>query len=78
MTEKQPEALLLADVLEGDNSFFDNRAAAELRRLHEVNQMLLKALNKMRDAYIGTCVEVQADAMKFARAAITKAEGMQS
>ncbi len=36
---------------------------------------LLKALNKLRNAYLGTCVEVQADAMRYARATIAKAEG---
>ena len=47
---KQPEALWLADALdELDRQFSRNGlcgdAAAELRRLHEVNQDLLKALN---------------------------------
>jgi lipopolysaccharide biosynthesis regulator YciM len=47
---KQPEALRLADALdELDRQFSRNGlcgdAAAELRRLHEVNQDLLKALN---------------------------------
>lgn len=45
MVNKKPEALRLADVLteEGD-SWWDEQAAAELRRLHEVNQELLKVL----------------------------------
>ena len=47
---KQPEALWLADALdELDRQFSRNGlcgdAAAQLRRLHEVNQDLLKALN---------------------------------
>ena len=35
---------------------------------------LLAALRQMRDAFIGTSVEVQADALRAARAAIAKAE----
>lgn len=36
---------------------------------------LLAALRGLRDAFIGTSVEVQADAMRAARAAIAKAGG---
>ena len=36
---------------------------------------LLAALRGLRDAFIGTSVEVQADAMRAARAAINKAVG---
>ncbi len=51
---KQPEALRLADALdELDRQFSRNGlcgdAAAELRRLHEVNQDLLKALKDLLD-----------------------------
>ena len=35
---------------------------------------LLKALRGLHDAFIGTSVEVQADALRAARAAIAKAE----
>ena len=45
---KQPEALLLADDLVeigGESSLTRMLAAGELRRLHEVNQELLEALN---------------------------------
>ena len=50
MTDKQPEALRLADGLEkgfqtGSISAQLDQAAAELRRLHEVNAELVKALN---------------------------------
>lgn len=42
---KQPEALRLADILEKmPLGKCDEQAAAELRRLHEVNQELLEAL----------------------------------
>lgn len=53
---KQPEALRLADdldqchaghVYEGPTIF--SEAAAELRRLHEVNQELLEALKAIKD-----------------------------
>ena len=45
MTDKQPEALRLADVLrEEGESWWDYAAAAELRRLHEVNAELVEAL----------------------------------
>lgn len=57
------------------------------RRLHEVTASratierqrdeLLQALRGLRDAFIGTSVEVQSDAMRAARVAITKAEGEQ-
>ena len=70
----QPKALRLADDLDKylPNNQISDEAAVELRRLHEVNQELLESLNKMRNAYIGTCVEVQADAMRTAREAIAK------
>ena len=46
MSDKQPEALRLADSLErmSLSTKWDKQAAAELRRLHEVNQELLEAL----------------------------------
>jgi hypothetical protein len=64
MTDKQPEALRLANELGGyvyddrrewsDSEYVDNLpnnyirdAAAELRRLHEVNAELLAALDKL-------------------------------
>jgi hypothetical protein len=48
MTDKQPEALRLAELFElyGCDST-DLKAAAELRRLHEVNAELLVALDKL-------------------------------
>jgi hypothetical protein len=39
MSTQQPEALRLADaLLEGKSTYFERKAAAELRRLHESNQ----------------------------------------
>jgi hypothetical protein len=85
MTDKQPEALRLADGLEqgfqtGSISAQLDQAAAELRRLHEVNAELLEVLQEIRDNY--DCDE---DAHKYgsrcrscvARAAITNATGEQ-
>jgi mevalonate kinase len=68
----QPEALRLAELLENSlkATFNTEEAAAELRRLHEVNQELLKALKAFMPG---------AEAMGWntdkARAAIAKAEG---
>lgn len=45
---KQPEALRLIEWIENDMSCDGDAAiVAELRRLHDVNQMLLKALIKI-------------------------------
>ena len=50
MTDKQPEALRLADYYETDPSTSrDKKAAAELRRLHAVNAELLEALEDLLD-----------------------------
>tara|TARA_R110000868_G_scaffold52833_2_gene166405 strand:- start:1720 stop:1980 length:261 start_codon:yes stop_codon:yes gene_type:complete len=47
---QQPEALRLADELRHWRSP-DKEAAAELRRLHEVNQELLEALKDMNSGW---------------------------
>jgi hypothetical protein len=68
----QPEALRLADILnEESESWWDDAAAAELRRLHAVNQELLALLKE--------CIHfVEYDPRnvigKKARAAIAKGE----
>ena len=51
MSNKQPEALRLADNLETlrMNTATNDQAAAELRRLHAVNQALLEALQSILD-----------------------------
>ena len=73
MSEK-PEALRLAEHLERFRSFPDDQAAAaELRRLHAVNQELLEALQSVLDNCLdseGLCA-----AHAKARAAIAKAKG---
>jgi hypothetical protein len=47
----QPEALRLADELDSTCPYFNaKQAAAELRRLHEVNQMLVERLELANQA----------------------------
>ena len=77
---KQPEALRLAYLLEvsSDNPTLinvDKRCAAELRRLHEVNQELLDALKIiMGDGNHGQSM-TWTERCQQARAAINKATG---
>ena len=74
MSDKQPETLRLAEYLERFRSFPDDQAAAaELRRLHEVNQELLEALQSVLENCLdseGLCA-----AHAKARAAVAKAGG---
>ena len=75
MSEKQPEALRLAEHLERFRSFPDDQAAAaELRRLHEVNQELLEALEAALKL-IELVMPIEGDVTRKARAAIAKATG---
>ena len=76
----QPEALRLADAIDGF-SVTESAAADELRRLHEVNQELLKALKEIAnipDLEWGTDWEEIEQARGIARAAILKATGEQA
>ncbi len=50
---KQPEALRLADAIDYADVLFGNEAAAELRRLHEVNAELVEALREAADEIEG-------------------------
>jgi hypothetical protein len=70
----QPEALKLANVLEmPSRGTFERHVAAELRRLHEVNQELLAALEKL--ARLGNGEHYgNSDGNMIARAAIAKGE----
>ena len=69
----QPTALRLADEVTGmQPAYFTSEVAAELRRLHEVNQELLAALKAQM--YVTDWSEQEA-ANDIARAAIAKAEG---
>ena len=71
----KPEALRLAKHLERFRSFPDDQdAAAELRRLHEVNQELLEALTDCVEHMHWTQPQGEA-AWKKAKAAIVKATG---
>ena len=75
MSDKQPETLRLAEYLERFRSFPDDQAAAaELRRLHEVNQELLEALDAALKL-IELVVPIEGDVTRKARAAIAKATG---
>jgi hypothetical protein len=68
----QPEALRLAEVLEAwtlGKPTHHREAAAELRRLHAVNQELLEALKKAANHAYWPDIEKQI------RATIKKAEG---
>jgi len=74
----QPEALRLADKMSSYNlcsgyAWHCHKAAAELRRLHEVNQELLAALEKL--ARLGNGDHYgNSDGNMIARAAIAKGE----
>ena len=71
MTDKQPEALRIAEELLAlfGPTEIDERAAAELRRLHEVNAKLVKALELCsKTSYIR-------DAHSIAIEALAQAEG---
>lgn len=73
---KQPEALRLADWLEASKLPYDpadvGEAAAELRRLHEVEQELLAALE-----WAARALDKEHPAAIKARAVIAKVKGQQ-
>jgi len=74
MIDKQPETLRLADLLERDPSDWGGltlgwKAAAELRRLHEVNADLIDALQFCSGTSYIT------DAHRVAEEALAKVEG---
>ena len=76
---QQPEALRLADKmssysLSSGYAWHCHKAAAELRRLHESNTELVKALEEMLDGEGKSFREL----CEQARAAINKAEGEQT
>ena len=55
MTYEQPEALWIADWLNSHSDIGSDRAAAELRRLHEENEQLKKAVAEEREACAKVC-----------------------
>jgi hypothetical protein len=75
---KQPEALELAELFDrgGTTNALHRAAAAELRRLHSLNQELVEALEEMVSQFdqfnLLSCEEL---AIKKARAALAKARG---
>lgn len=80
MTEQQLEALRLADALETAEISYTSmvKAAAELRRLHSLNQKLLDALKEIsaiENQERGADWEEIEQARSIADAAIAKAEG---
>lgn len=76
MTDKQPEALRLAEAFSGLRRFSPEhfalleKAAAELRRLHEVNAELVEALRVVIRGVPDTW-----DGVKQAKAVLAKAQG---
>ena len=81
MTTQQPEALRLAEELNIHAHYAMNgeafaaavAAAAELRRLHEVNQELLAALKGL-NSHGGMSAREQIEIERFVKVAIAKAE----
>ena len=79
--DTQPEALRLADLLTTDaywSPMLGEQAAAELRRLHEVNQELLEVLKEAADALETASNDSGVNFYQYAkeaRAAIAKATG---
>lgn len=90
MTTKQPEALRLADILDGGSRQFNAAASAELRRLHAENEALRAAYWKMRNAAAGysnycddsasvrRCERDMVQAEIMYQAALAKAEGREA
>ena len=79
---KQPEALRLAELLDGDKSAHHEESATELRRLHEVNQELRKSVLLFQDymKFMDAGDDVKgmlafAELLEVNAAAIAKAEG---
>lgn len=79
MTDKQPEALMMADLLVINNTPLNMTAAAELRRLHEVNAELVEVAKKAEQALDILWVSHHANrtdhALELLRSALAKAEG---
>lgn len=71
MTNKQPESLRLAKIIdEGSRNAYGRQAAAELRRLHEVNTELVKALEQITYVPEDSVIHY-----KVARSALAKVRG---
>ena len=79
---KQPEIVRLAELLDGDKSAHHEESATELRRLHEVNQELIKSALLFQDymKFMDAGDDVKgmlafAELLEVNAAAIAKAEG---
>ena len=84
MSDKQPLALQYADEIDRDEQFHLEEAAAELRRLHAVNQGLVDALTLARGRMLDMMQQDDGQAYKDAErampqieAALTLAQGEQ-
>ena len=79
MTDKQPEALRLADAIDPPQiaCLPETRAfaAAELRRLHEVNQELIGALNVLMEWQVKNVRVWHNEAYDYAHDILAKATG---
>jgi hypothetical protein len=78
----QPETLRVADAIELNVAMKADRlfAAAELRRLHELNQELVEALESIENMYssdqtVGDACLALYEARNTAQAALAKARG---
>jgi len=74
MTDKQPEALIIADDMD---DIGEHQAAAELRRLHEMNAELVLLLEDWMDTFSEYVEEGDASLVVFTQEAIAKATGEQ-
>ena len=78
MTDKQPEALRLAEHLEDQGYYLDSDAAAELRRLHEVNAELMQIFKRIRFEQCFVCeCGIEDATWELIEANIAKATGEQ-
>ena len=71
---EQPEALRLADAIDYPDVLLGNEAAAELRRLHEVNAELLEACKQAE----WHSLDLPKKVIEQLQAAIAKATGEQN
>ena len=71
MTTQQPEALALADILDRSVLQAHADAAAELRRLHLVNQELLATLKLMASHAKWLSITTDSSILKFERTTTT-------
>ncbi len=77
MTDQGSRALRLADEFEATKSYMGAKAAAELRRLHEVNAELVEALQQISNYGRKDGDIIAQHLAGIARAAIAKATGEQ-